>query len=105
MIQVVLDNKSALKECVQESLRRAPSKTGRVVIRWAIARSGETRNVDLVTKEHLDMPFSQCAVELIKRWKFPRHRIPGAPTEVPFRVGLPQPPCDGGHYCSEVSTH
>ncbi len=101
IMEVVLANKAGLQECMLESLRRAPDKTGKVVIRWTIDVSGETRRVKVVSETKKGTPFTACAVELIKRWRFPRHRTQGEPIEFPFKVWPPAPPCDGGSHCDD----
>lgn len=85
VMEVVLSNKAALANCVQEQKKREPGISGKLVMKWTIQTSGRTSNVSVVSEEFKGTYLAGCIGGLIKTWSFPRHKVQGDPVSFPFK--------------------
>ena len=84
IMRVVVDNKPAIKQCVDEQRKRDASLSGKIVMSWTILASGRTTSVSCATDEFRSTYMAQCLTGLIKGWQFPRHKVQGEQINFPF---------------------
>jgi hypothetical protein len=84
IMRIVLDNKPAIKKCVEEQKKRDGSLSGKIVMSWTILASGKTTNISCASDEFKSSYMAQCMNGLIKAWQFPRHKVQGDPINFPF---------------------
>ncbi|MBL8956185.1 MAG: AgmX/PglI C-terminal domain-containing protein [Myxococcaceae bacterium] len=68
---VVKANIYGVKSCVDEQHRLEPGKTGKLVMQWRVLTTGDTTEVQVVSKEHEGSPLAQCIATEIMAWRFP----------------------------------
>ncbi len=84
IMRIVLDNKPAIKKCVEEQKKRDGSLSGKIVMSWTILASGKTTTISCASDEFKTSYMAQCMSGLIKGWQFPRHKVQGDPINFPF---------------------
>jgi Ca-activated chloride channel family protein len=85
ILDVVMANRAALKQCVEEQHRRVPGATGKLLLRWIIDVSGRVTSVEVETKELKDTYLAACVTALVKSWSFPSSRRAPDPVVFPFK--------------------
>ncbi|RMG10678.1 MAG: hypothetical protein D6729_19190 [Deltaproteobacteria bacterium] len=81
VLQVVAQNKSALKRCTS----KGAGAHGKLVMAWRILPSGRVTGVRCVTREFQSSPVCACLKSTIKKFKFPPYGGPQMPPiEFPF---------------------
>lgn len=88
VLQVVRSHGEQLQGCYEDAMARrgANSKTapaGRVVMSWTITLQGLAADVKVKRSEINDPLVTECIVEAIRFWEFPRPEDP-QPVEFPF---------------------
>ena len=84
IMSVVVANKGAIINCVNEQKKRSPGMSGKLVMRWTIQTSGKTTGISAQSAEFKSTYMATCLSGLIRGWTFPRHRIQGEPINFPF---------------------
>ena len=85
VMQVVVNNKSAIVKCVSEQKAKDPDLTGTMIVRWTIQTSGKTSGVAVQTDEFKSTYLASCITGLVKQWQFPKHQQQGDPINFPFK--------------------
>jgi hypothetical protein len=86
IMAVVVENKSMIKACVDETKGKDPGATGTIVMRWTILSNGGVSNIQTVTEEFRKTPLSTCLAAGIKKFKFPAYSgAQMAPVNFPFK--------------------
>jgi hypothetical protein len=70
--RVVLSHKSAITACIEA---HQAGTHGSFVTRWNLQTDGSTSDVAVETTEYRGTPLARCMENLIRTWKFPRHRV------------------------------
>lgn len=71
--QAVRENFDQLRRCYEEGLERDPKLTGRVVVRFVIARDGSVSNAAASDQSTMpDAAVTECLIAKIKGLRFPR---------------------------------
>ncbi len=84
IMRIVLDNKPAIKKCVEEQKKRDGSLSGKIVMSWTILATGKTTGISCASDEFKTSYMAQCMSGLIKGWQFPRHKVQGDAINFPF---------------------
>ncbi len=61
-----------IKFCYERQLRRNPKLSGKIVVRWIIAGSGNVQSANVVQTTMNNERVENCIVRRILRWKFPQ---------------------------------
>jgi len=78
----VTKKQNMLQTCYLNFLKTKPEKTdGMLHLDWMIQSDGHVTNVEEISTELANKPFSQCLTKEIVKWKFPPPPT-GAPTYV-----------------------
>lgn len=86
IMAVVVENKSMIKACVDETKAKDPGATGTIAMRWTILPNGSVSNIQTKTAEFQKTPLSACLTAGIKKFKFPAYSGPQmAPVDFPFK--------------------
>lgn len=85
IMEVVLANKGALSNCVQQQKAKDPSLSGKLLMKWTIQTSGRTSGVSVVSDEFKGTVMANCVGSLIKGMTFPKHKKQGEPITFPFK--------------------
>ncbi|MBI5542803.1 MAG: zinc-ribbon domain-containing protein [Deltaproteobacteria bacterium] len=86
VMEVVVANRSMIKNCVDEAKAKEPGATGTIVMRWTIKPDGSTGNIQTVTEEFRKTPLSACLAAGIKSFRFPSYTGPQmSPVNFPFK--------------------
>ncbi|MGC4115853.1 MAG: AgmX/PglI C-terminal domain-containing protein [Myxococcales bacterium] len=86
IMAVVVENKSMIKACVDETKAKDPGASGTIVMRWTILPNGGVSNIQVKTEEYRKTPLSACLTNGIKKFKFPAYsgaQMP--PVDFPFK--------------------
>jgi TonB family protein len=60
-----------IKACYERALKRNPSLSGRVLIRWTITAAGTVSDVEIEEDSLGDAEVASCIKRLVGRWRFP----------------------------------
>ena len=61
---------AAIKGCYERSLKRNPSLSGKIVVRWTITAAGTVQGVEIDSDTIGDTEIVSCMKGLIARWRF-----------------------------------
>ena len=61
---------AAIKGCYERSLKRNPSLSGKIVVRWTITAAGTVQGVEIDSDTIGDSEIVSCIKALIGRWRF-----------------------------------
>lgn len=61
----------AIKACYERALKRNPSLSGKVKVRWTITAAGTVSSVEIEEDSMGDSEVSSCIKGLVSRWRFP----------------------------------
>jgi outer membrane biosynthesis protein TonB len=61
----------AIKACYERSLKRNPSLSGKIKIRWTITAAGTVSGIEIDEDSMGDSEVTSCMRGLISRWRFP----------------------------------
>ena len=61
----------AIKACYERALKRSPSLSGKIKVRWTITPAGTVSGVDIEEDSVGDSEVSSCIKGLVARWRFP----------------------------------
>jgi len=61
----------AIKACYERSLKRNPSLSGKVKVRWTITAAGTVASVEIEEDSMGDAEVTSCIKGLVSRWRFP----------------------------------
>jgi outer membrane biosynthesis protein TonB len=61
---------AAIKGCYERSLKRNPSLSGKIVVRWTITAAGTVQGVEIDSDTIGDPDIVSCIKGLIGRWRF-----------------------------------
>lgn len=61
----------AIKACYERALKRNPSLSGKVVVRWTITAAGTVSGIDIDQDSLGDSEVTSCIKSLVARWRFP----------------------------------
>src|SRR5262249_16412861 len=84
IMQVVLQNKPKIADCVQQQKAKQPGSGGKLVMKWTVLTSGKVTNVQAATEELKGAPIASCLTGVIKGMSFPKHKVQGEPISFPF---------------------
>lgn len=82
--QVVVANRLALRRCAEEQQMKKLPLPSKMVMQWTILPNGRTAEVTCATDELRQSELAHCVGSLIRRWRFPQHKVQGEPINVPF---------------------
>ncbi|MBN1206242.1 MAG: AgmX/PglI C-terminal domain-containing protein [Myxococcaceae bacterium] len=85
--KVVVANRPAIASCVRRHKEAGiPGLSGgRFVMRWSVyPDSGATYDIAMETDVLKGTPLATCLQDLVRRWRFPRHRVQQDPIRFPF---------------------
>lgn len=85
IMEVVLEHRAALTECVAGQQEREPDSNGKLVMRWTVHPDGTTSNVTVASEEHQGTYIASCVGKQIKEWVFPHHELQREPVTFPFK--------------------
>jgi TonB family protein len=74
----------AVKACYERALKRNPSLSGKVKVRWTITAAGTVSGVDISDDSMGDSEVSSCIKQLVARWRFPAPSGGSVEVEFPF---------------------
>jgi TonB family protein len=74
----------AVKACYERALKRNPSLSGKVKVRWTITAAGTVSGVDIADDSMGDSEVSSCIKQLVARWRFPAPAGGSVEVEFPF---------------------
>ncbi len=84
IMAVVVANKPAIVQCVNEQKKKDPGLTGKLVMRWTIQTNGMTKAVSVLSTELQKTYMASCITGLVKGWTFKKHKKQGDPVTFPF---------------------
>jgi TonB family protein len=61
----------AIKACYERALKRNPSLSGKIKVRWTITAAGTVSSVDIEEDSLGDSEVTTCIKGLVARWRFP----------------------------------
>ena len=61
----------AIKACYERALKRSPSLSGKIKVRWTITPAGTVSGVEIEEDSMGDSDVSSCIRGLVARWRFP----------------------------------
>ncbi len=70
--RVVDEHIAEIQQCYENALLRTPGLTGKVVLEWTIGLSGGVERVTTKVSTLRSPGVAGCAVESLRRWRFPR---------------------------------
>lgn len=83
--QVVIANQPAISSCIQRHKEAIPGVSGgKFMVRWFILPSGSTQQVAMETKALKGTALATCIEDLVRGWKFPKHRTQMGAIRFPF---------------------
>ena len=83
--QVVIANQPAISSCIQRHKEAIPGVSGgKFMVRWFILPSGSTQQVAMETKALKGTALATCIEDLVRGWKFPKHRTQMGVIRFPF---------------------
>jgi len=99
VLDVVSSHREEIQKCYEDAMKQrgATAKTaprGRVVLAWEITPEGLTANVRIQRTEIRDELVTDCMVNAIRYWSFPRPQT-RQPVEFPFDLQPAEGPADG----------
>ena len=74
----------AVKACYERALKRNPSLSGKIKVRWTITAAGTVSGVDIADDSMGDSEVSSCIKQLVARWRFPAPSGGSVEVEFPF---------------------
>jgi hypothetical protein len=82
---VVIANQPAISSCIQQHKEAIPGLGGgKFMVRWFVLPSGSTQQVAMETKALRGTALATCIEQLVRSWKFPKHRTQMGPIRFPF---------------------
>lgn len=73
--QVVIASQPAISSCIQQHKEAIPGVSGgKFMVRWFILPSGATQQAAMETKALRGTALATCIEEVVRAWKFPKHR-------------------------------
>jgi predicted Zn finger-like uncharacterized protein len=85
IMQVVLQNRPAIKKCVDDQKAKDAELSGTLVMRLTVKTSGRADTVVCETDEFKTSPLAGCMISLIKSWSWPKHKVQGDPVKIPIK--------------------
>lgn len=83
--QVVVANQPAVASCIRRHKEAIPGLSGgKFVVRWFVQPSGSTQQIAMETQALKGTALGACIEELVRGWKFPKHRTQMGPIRFPF---------------------
>lgn len=83
--QVVIANQPAVSSCIQRHKEAIPGLSGgKFMVRWFILPSGSTQQVAMETKALKGTALATCVEDVVRGWKFPKHRTQMGAIRFPF---------------------
>jgi len=82
IVREVRARMSAIKACYERALKRNPSLSGKVAVRWTITPAGTVSGVDIDQDSLGDSDVTSCIKSLVAHWRFPAPS--GGAVEVSF---------------------
>lgn len=83
--QVVIASQPAISECIQQHKEAVPGVSGgKFMVRWFILPSGSTQQAAMETKALKGTALATCIEEVVRGWKFPKHRTQMGAIRFPF---------------------
>ena len=83
--QVVIANQPAITSCIRQHQEAIPGMSGgKFVVRWFVLPSGSTQQVAVETKALKGTALATCIEDLVRGWKFPKHRTQMGAIRFPF---------------------
>jgi hypothetical protein len=83
--QVVVANQPAVASCIRRHKEAIPGLSGgKFVMRWFVQPSGSTQQIAMETQALQGTALATCIEELVRGWKFPKHRTQMGPVRFPF---------------------
>jgi len=74
--QVVVTNQPAVTACIRQHAKGTPvEKGGRFLVKWSVLPAGDTAQVSMDTDTLRATPLAHCIEDVVRRWKFPAHRV------------------------------
>lgn len=80
---VIRNNKKLIRACYEKALINDPNLKGKIVARWTIDAEGSVIEANIQSSTIKNEDLSQCLLNEIKSWKFPKPPI-GSEAEVVF---------------------
>ncbi len=74
----------AVKACYERALKRNPSLSGKIKVRWTITAAGTVSGIDVSDDSVGDSEVSSCIKQLVARWRFPAPSGGSVEVEFPF---------------------
>ena len=71
IMRVVRRNRAAVRYCYENELQRQPSLSGRIEMRWRIARTGSVSSVRVGSTTMRNARVEGCIQRQVRRWRFP----------------------------------
>ena len=87
IMRVVRRNQAAVRYCYENELQRQPSLTGRIEIRWRVARSGSVSSARVGSTTMRNARVEGCIVRQVRRWRFPEPDGGEVDVNFPFIFG------------------
>ncbi|MFZ5444761.1 MAG: VIT domain-containing protein [Myxococcota bacterium] len=84
VMEVVLAHRKELAACVERQQALDPSLHGKLVMRWSVTVNGLPTAISVVSPEFRNTDMARCVTQLLRTWRFPKHRTAGAPITMPF---------------------
>ncbi|KFE68020.1 AgmX/PglI C-terminal domain-containing protein [Hyalangium minutum] len=83
--QVVIANQPAISSCIQRHKEAIPGLSGgKFMVRWFILPSGSTQQATMETKALKGTALATCVEDVVRGWKFPKHRTQMGAIRFPF---------------------
>lgn len=87
IMRVVRRNQAAVRYCYENELQRQPSLSGRIAIRWRIARNGSVTTARIASTSMRNARVEGCIVRQVRRWRFPEPDGGEVDVNFPFIFG------------------
>lgn len=80
---VIRANLNQIRHCYEQLLQRSPNASGKMKVRFIVAKNGRVSGVSVLSSSISDMLMKGCVTGKIRRWAFPRPRG-GQPVTVKY---------------------
>ena len=87
IMRVVRRNQAAVRYCYENELQRQPNLSGRIEIRWRIARNGSVSSASRASSTMRNARVEGCIVRQVRRWRFPQPDGGEVDVNFPFIFG------------------
>lgn len=87
IMRVVRRNQAAVRYCYENELQRQPNLSGRIEIRWRVARSGSVSSARVGSTTMRNARVEGCIVRQVRRWRFPQPDGGEVDVNFPFIFG------------------